>query len=88
MPFGRRGDLVMEITRLDPPSYLSVSFQGPVMHGTIDYTFTPSDRGTELHNHEDISYTGWAWPANLLGRRALRDKVRKRLDGFKAQLEG
>lgn len=88
MPFGRQGDLLMEITRLEAPSHLSVRFQGPVMHGTIDYTLESSDRGTDLHQHEELSYTGWAWPVNLLGRRALRDKVRKRLDGFKAQLEG
>ena len=88
MPFGRQGELLIEITKLDPPHQLSTRFQGPVMHGEIAYTLTPSDQGTHLHQLERISYTGWAWPANVLGRRPLRDKVRRRLDGFKAQLEG
>ena len=58
------------------------------MHGEIAYTLTPSDQGTLLHQQEEIFYTGWARPANIFGRRALRAKVRKRLDGFKSQLEG
>lgn len=88
MPFGRQGELLIEITKLDPPSRLSTRFQGPVMHGEIAYSLTPSDEGTHLHQQEEVSYTGWAWPANLLGRRPLRDKVQRRLDGFKSQLEG
>ena len=87
MPFGRQGELVLEITKLDPPHHLSIEFHGPVMHGDIAYTLTPLDAGTYLHQTEEIAYTGWAKPANLLGRGALRSKVRKRLDGFKAQLE-
>lgn len=87
MPFGRRGELLIEVTELDPPRRLSTRFRGPVMHGEIAYMLTPSDQGTHLHQTEEISYTGWAWPANVFGRRPLRDKVRRRLDGFKAQLE-
>lgn len=87
MPFGRQGELVLEISQLDPPRRLSTTFEGPVMRGVIAYTLTPADNGTFLHQREEISYTRWAWPANYLARRALRAKVRKRLDGFKAQLE-
>lgn len=88
MPFGRKGEMLIKITKLDAPSELSVSFEGPVMHGGIDYFLTASSAGTELRQIEHISYSSWAWPANLLGRTALNAKVRKRLDGFKAQLEG
>ena len=88
MPFGRQGELLIEITELDPPHRLSNRFEGPVMHGEIAYTLTPRDQGTLLHQQEEIAYTGWAWPANLLGRRALRAKVQRRLDGYKSQLEG
>lgn len=88
MPFGRQGELLLEITKLDPPHRLSIRFRGPVMHGEIAYTLTPRDEGTHLHQVEEMSYTGWARPANFLGRRALQSKVRKRLDGFKSQLEG
>ena len=88
MPFGRVGEMRIEITKLDPPQYLSIRFRGPIMHGDIAYTLTPCDEGTRLHQLETIVYTGWAWPANLIGRRALRAKVERRLDGFKAQLEG
>lgn len=87
MPFGRQGDLLIGITRLDPPHRLSTSLQGPAMRGEIAYTLTSGNEGTQLNLVEGISYTGWAWPANLLGRRALRNKVRRRLDGFKTQLE-
>lgn len=88
MPLGRQGELLIEITKLDPPHRLTTRFRGPVMHGEIDYTLQPSDGGTHLHQVEEISYTGWARPANVLGRRALHSKVRRRLDGFKSQLEG
>ena len=88
MPFGRQGELLIEISKLDPPHHLSTRFRGPVMHGEIVYTLTPTGDGTHLHQREEITYTGWAWPANLLGRRALLAKVRKRLHGFKSQLEG
>jgi uncharacterized protein YndB with AHSA1/START domain len=87
MPFGRSGELMIEITDLEAPHRLTTRFEGPVMHGEIAYTLTPTDTGTRLDQSEDITYTGWARPANLLGRRALRGKVRRRLDGFKAQLE-
>ncbi len=88
MPFGRRGELLIEVTELDPPHRLAVDFQGPVMRGGIVYILTPGERGTRVDQSEQISYTGWARPANTVGRPALRNKVRKRLDGFKSQLEG
>jgi hypothetical protein len=87
MPFGRTGKMSIEITKLQAPGELSVRFAGPVMRGGIDYMLTAGDAGTELRALEQISYTGWAWPANLVGRRALHAKIRKRLDGIKAQLE-
>jgi uncharacterized protein YndB with AHSA1/START domain len=88
MPFGRRGEFLFEITEMEPPHRLTTRFRGPVMHGEIAYTLTPSDTGTRLDQSEELVYTGWAWPANILGRRALHAKVRRRLDGYKAQLEG
>jgi hypothetical protein len=87
MPFGGPGELIVEITELEEPHKLSTRFQGPVMHGEIDYTFRPHGEGTELQQVERITYTGWAWPANLVGRPALRAKVPKRLDGFRRRLE-
>lgn len=87
MPFRRRGEVMLEITEMEPPCRLTTSFRGPVMRGEIAYTLTPTDTGTRLDQSEEITYTGWAWPANILGRRALHTKVRRRLNGFKAQLE-
>jgi uncharacterized protein YndB with AHSA1/START domain len=88
MPRGRTGELVIEITKLEEPHELAVGFRGPVMHGEIHYTLTPRDGSTELRQLERISYTGWASPANLFGRPALRAKVHKRLQAFKTQVEG
>lgn len=87
LPF-YRGEILSEITRIEPNEWLEEDFHGAGMYGHLSYQFLPEDGGTRLIQRESLHCRGLLNLFQFAVRLALGGRLRWRLDGIKAVLEG
>ncbi len=87
LPFVR-GEIFSEITRYEPGKYLEEDFEGASMKGHLAYQLLPEADGTRLVQRENVSVQGFLRPLEPIIKLALLRRLRNRLDGIKAVLEG
>ena len=86
LPF-YRGEILSEITRVEPNNWLEEDFQGPGMQGHLAYQFLAEDGGTRLIQREFLQSRGLLKLCRPLVRAVLDRRLRERLDDIKAVLE-
>ncbi len=87
LPFVR-GEIFSEINRYEPEKYLEEDFEGASMKGHLAYQLLPEGDGTRLIQRENISLQGLLRLFEPIIERALLRRLKDRLDGIKAVLEG
>lgn len=87
LPF-YNGEILSELTRFKPPTYLEEDFSGAGMEGWIGYEFRAEDGGTRLIQREWLRYRGLLYLFEPLIARMLLKKIEERLVGIKQVLEG
>jgi len=84
----KTGEILSEITRYEPPTYLGEDFHGAGMVGHLDYEFRAEGEGTRLIQREFIRFQGILRLFEPAIRPILLRKIEERLRGIKADLEG
>ena len=87
LPF-YQGQIISEITRFEPYEHLEEDFRGVGMHGHLAYHFIQEPTGTMLIQRETLHYQGLLKLFEPIIRVFLYPRLRQRLVGIKAILEG
>lgn len=87
LPF-YRGEILSEITRIEPNEWLEENFRGAGMEGHLSYQFLAEDGGTRLIQRESLHCRGPLRLFQSAVRLALDGRLRERLNDIKAVLEG
>jgi hypothetical protein len=82
-----KGEILSQITRFEPPSFLEEDFEGAGMAGHLAYEFAAEGDGTRLIQRESIGYKGLlSLLEPIIGFLLLR-KIEERLEDIRAELE-
>ncbi len=83
-----RGEILSQITRLEPGESLEEDFYGAGMEGHLAYRFLPLGNGTKPIQRETVRYRGLLRPFELLIKPLLVRRCQERLESIKEVLEG
>jgi hypothetical protein len=86
LPF-YKGEILSEITRFEPPTYLEEDFCGPGMYGHLAYEFRSEGNGTQLFQRETIRFRGIFVLFEAVIGRVFLPQIEARLSGIKEELE-
>ena len=86
LPF-YRGEIISEITRYEPHTFLEEDFEGPGMTGHLAYQFLPEGEGTRLIQRETLRYHRLLWLIEPLIKLVLGRRLQERLEDIKQILE-
>ena len=86
LPF-YKGEILSEITRFEPPTFLEEDFCGAGMEGHLAYQFSTRGNGTLLIQRETLHYHGVLRFFEAVIRPVLGRQLRKRLAYIKEYLE-
>lgn len=86
LPFWQ-GEILSEVTRLEPDRVLAYRWRGPGMSGELEYHFQASQRATEVLQRQTVVPGPALRPLGPLIRMSFNQAITRRLVGIKLHLE-